>query len=75
MTYIGTIFEIARSNGLEGNTFTRNVMDGRTDGRGPTLVRNQYTLFFSKEKAGITIYTSSDHGLNTLSFKGIRVKL
>ena len=33
MTYQGTKFEVARSNGLGGDTFTRKVMDGRRDGR------------------------------------------
>ena len=47
MTYIGTKFKVATSNGLGGDAFTRNVIDGRTDGQiegqrddGPTLVRN-----------------------------------
>ena len=56
MTYSSTKFEVATSNGLGGDTFTRNVTDGRiharTDSRagGLTLTRN-YTLF-SKENAG-----------------------
>ena len=43
VTYSTTKFEVATSNGLGGDTFTRNVMDGRTDGQtedGPTLTRN-----------------------------------
>ena len=59
MTYSTTKFEFATSNGLGGDTFTRNVTDGhthlQTDGQAddrPTLVRNYYTLFFSKEKSG-----------------------
>ena len=47
VTYLGTKFEVAMSEGLGGDTFTRNVTDGRTDGRtvrrtddGPILVRN-----------------------------------
>ena len=31
MTYLGTKFEVATSNDLGGDTFTRNVTDGRTD--------------------------------------------
>ena len=34
MTYSATKFEVATSNGLGGNTYTRNVTDGQT------LVRN-----------------------------------
>ena len=33
MTYSPTKFEVATSNGLRGDTFTRNVTDGRTHGR------------------------------------------
>ena len=47
MIFASTKFEVARSNGLGGDTITRNVTDGRTDARtdvqtddGPTLVRN-----------------------------------
>ena len=51
VTYSATKFEVATSNRLGGDTFTRNVTDahphGRTDARthrrtddGPTLVRN-----------------------------------
>ena len=38
VTYLGTKFKVAMSNGLGGAAFTRNVTDGRT--YGPTLVRN-----------------------------------
>ena len=30
VTYLATMFEVARSNGLGGDTFTRNVTDTRT---------------------------------------------
>ena len=33
MTYLGTKFKVAMSNGLGGDAFTRNVTDGRTDGQ------------------------------------------
>ena len=38
VTYLGTKFKVAMSNGLEGDTFTRNVTDrqmgdGQTDDR------------------------------------------
>ena len=33
VTYLGTIFKVAMSKGLGGDTFTRNVTDGRTDGQ------------------------------------------
>ena len=45
VTYAATKFEVARSNGLGGDIFTRNMTDTQTDD-GPTLVRNEYTLFF-----------------------------
>ena len=31
VTYLGTNFKVAMSNGLGGDAFTRNVTDGRTD--------------------------------------------
>ena len=33
VTYSATQFEFATSNGLGGDTFTRNVTDGEMDGR------------------------------------------
>ena len=33
VTCLGTKFEVAPSNGLVGDIFTRSVMDGRMDGR------------------------------------------
>ena len=33
VTFSPTKFEVATSNGLGGDTFTRNVTDGRTHGR------------------------------------------
>ena len=54
VTYSATKFEVTTSNGLEGDTFTRNVMHRRTDGQ--TTDRLWYEInipFFSKEKAGI----------------------
>ena len=53
VTYLGIKFEVARSNSLGGDTFTRNVTDARTDGR--TTDRLWYEIniaFFSKEKSG-----------------------
>ena len=45
VTHLGTKFEVATSNGLGGDTFTRNATDGRTDAHtysqtddGPTLL-------------------------------------
>ena len=42
VTYAATKSEVATSNGLGGDTFTRNVTGGYTDRRtdGLTLVRN-----------------------------------
>ena len=55
MTYSATKFEIATSNGLGGDTFTRNLMIGHIDGR--TTDRLWYEInipFFLKKKTGIT---------------------
>ena len=62
MTYSPTKFEVATSNGLGGDTFTRNVTDGRTQGRTDgrwTDFDTKLILFFSKEKSG---YKNRDHG-------------
>ena len=42
VTYLGTKFEVAISNGLGGDTFTRNVTQAHTHALtdGQTLVRN-----------------------------------
>ena len=65
MTYSTTKFKVFTSNGLGGDTFTRNVTDGRTHGRtdgrtdGQTETDGRLTGFdtkliylFSKEKSG-----------------------
>ena len=69
MTYSTTKFEVPTYNGLGGDTFTRNVMDGRTHARtdgqtdrqtdGRTDGRTDFDTkliypFFLKKKAGIT---------------------
>ena len=61
--YASTKFEVATSNGLGGDTITRNVTDGRTDARTDrrTTDRLWYEInipYFSNEKAGIIIWTS-----------------
>ena len=57
MTYSPTKFEVAISNGLGGDTFTRNVTDGRThgrmDGRRTDFDTKLIYPFFLKKKAGI----------------------
>ena len=57
MTYSTTKFEVATSNGLGGDTFTRNVTDGRTDGqtdgRRTDFDTKLIYPFFLKKKAGI----------------------
>ena len=59
VTYSATKFEVATSNGLRGDTFTRNVTDGRTDrrtdGRRTDFDTKLIYPFFLKKKAGITI--------------------
>ena len=58
MTYLTTRFEVATSNGLGGDTFTRNVTDGgtdrQTDGRRTDFDTKSIYPFFLKKKAGIT---------------------
>ena len=66
VTYSPTKFEVATSNGLGGDTFTRNVTDGRThgrtdgrtdrrtDGRRTDFDTKLIYPFFLKKKAGIT---------------------
>ena len=64
MTYSPTKFEVATSNGLGGDTFTRNVTDGRThgqtdgrtDGRRTDFDTKLIYPFFLKKKAGIIKY-------------------
>ena len=68
MTFSPTKFEVATSNSLGADTFTRNVTDGRTHGRtdGQTDGRTDGRRadfdtkliypFFLKKKAGIIIY-------------------
>ena len=54
MTYLGTKFEVAMSNRLGGDAFTRNMTHRRTDRR--TTDRLWYEInipFFLKKKAGI----------------------
>ena len=53
MTYSTTKFEVATSNGLGGDTFTRNVTDGQTDGRWTDFDTKLIYHFFLKKKAGI----------------------
>ena len=63
VTYSPTKFEVATSNGLGGDTFTRNVTDGRThgwtdrrtDGRRTDFDTKLIYPFFLKKKAGIII--------------------
>ena len=61
VTYSTTKFKVATSNGLGGDTLTRNVTDGRTDGRTDRRTDGRRTdfdtkliyPFFLKKKAGI----------------------
>ena len=54
VTYLGTKVEVAMSKGLGGDTFTRNVTDGRTDRRTTDRLWYENITFFLKKKAGIT---------------------
>ena len=57
MTYLGTKFKVAMSNGLGGDAITRNVTDAqtdrRTDGRRTDFGTKLIYPFFLKKKAGI----------------------
>ena len=82
MTYSPTKFEVATSNGLGGDTFTRNVTDGRTHGRtdgqtdGQTDGRTDGRRtdfdtkliypFFLKKKAGIIM--ARNEKINTINW-------
>ena len=57
MTYSTTKFEVATSKGLGGDTFTRNVTDGQTDGRRTDFDTKLIYPFFLKKKAGIKMPT------------------
>ena len=57
MICLGTKFEVAPSNGLGGNIFTRNVMDGRTQ----TQMDRRWTNFGTKL---VTLFTKEKSGYN-----------
>ena len=73
MTYLATKFEVAMSNRLGGDTFTRNVTDGRTHGQTDGQTDGRRTDFdtkliyplFLKKKAGIKM--SDKYHKSTLS--------
>ena len=56
VTYSATKFEVAMSNPLEGDTFTKNVTDahphGRTDGRRTDFGAKLIYPIFLKKKSG-----------------------
>ena len=52
VTYSATKFEVATSNGLGGDTFTRNVTDGQTD---RLWYEINIPFLLKKKKAGIVI--------------------
>ena len=53
LTYPCTKFEVAKSNRLGGDTFTRNVTARRTDRQTMDLLWYKINIpFFSKEKSG-----------------------
>ena len=51
VTYSATKFDIATSNGVGGDTFTSNVMDGQTTDR--LWYEINIPICFLKKKAGI----------------------
>ena len=62
VTYLGTKFESATSNGLGGDSFTRNVTDGHTyahtDEQTDQLWYEINIPLFSKEKSGYNYHNS-----------------
>ena len=54
MIYSPTKFEVATSNGLRGDKFTRNMTHARIDGRQTDFDTKLIYPFFLKKKAGIT---------------------
>ena len=61
VTYSTTKFEVATSNGLGGDTFTRNVTDGSTHGRTTDRLWHEINIpFFLKKKAGIMKLGNND---------------
>ena len=81
MTYSTTKFEVVTSNGLGGDTFTRNVTDGhthgqtdgrtdrRTDGRRTDFDTKLIYPFFLKKKAGIiSVYHNANPLINWYAF-------
>ena len=58
MTYSGTKFKISTSNGLGGDTFTRNVEDAQMDGQIDRRLTDVGTMliypFFLKKKSILT---------------------
>ena len=74
VTYSTTKFEVATSNDLGGNTFTRNVTDGRTHRRtdgGTDFDTKLIYPFFLKKKAGIINAENKSVGCVHLAFKVI----
>ena len=60
VTYSATKFEVAPSNRLGGDTFTRNVTDAQTDGRRTDFGTKLIYHIFLKKKAGI-IRENTEH--------------
>ena len=63
VTYSGTKFEVARPNGLGGDTFTRNVTDVHTHRRKDRLWYEINIPFLFKEKSG---YENYKYNLNSV---------
>ena len=54
VTYLGTMFKVAMSNGLGGDAFTRNLTDAQPDRRKTDRLSYEINIpFFSKEKRDI----------------------
>ena len=83
VTYSFTKFEVPTYNGLGGDTFTRNVTDGRTHGRTDGQTDGRRTDFdtkliypFSlKKKAGIIIIFQGSRGAPTFFSRGVQLLL
>ena len=64
MTYSTAKFEVATSNSLGGDTFTRNVKDGRAHERRTDLDTKLIYPFFRKKKVVISIVINNDHAFS-----------
>ena len=69
VTYAATKFEVARSNGLGGDTFTRKVTDAQTDGQRTDFGTKLIYPVFLKKRGYKILLIYRDKAQNTNSDK------